>query len=192
MDYLLKKLRKAQNGNIAKSVKTEYWCTLAIHPEEIFRAPSQIIDQLQKEKEASEIVISVQNNKDSYNNRFYLITDRASQLHDAMNQQKQETRCGKQFVEVGQRQQQRHLKQMRKPNVNSFFLLLLCSMTKSLFVFFREQATHALWFAKTYGLTLKSLQLEDNNGSEINVHLCNKGKDQKQIVKMKSENRNRA
>ena len=35
----------------------------------------------------------------------------------------------------------------------------------------RNKAQKALWFAETYGLTLKSLHMEDNTGRPINVDL---------------------
>lgn len=35
---------------------------------------------------------------------------------------------------------------------------------------YREKAETALWFSETYGLTPKSLSLEDNTGQMINVN----------------------
>ncbi|XP_066028918.1 uncharacterized protein [Pocillopora verrucosa] len=53
---------------------------------------------------------------------------------------------GKYIENVGHRQQQRHIKEIR------------------------EKADTAMWFSETYGLTPKSLSLEDNTGQMINVN----------------------
>ena len=37
--------------------------------------------------------------------------------------------------------------------------------------FCSEKAEKALWFAETYGLTLKTLNMEDTTGRQINVNL---------------------
>ncbi|KAJ7391505.1 hypothetical protein OS493_018556 [Desmophyllum pertusum] len=75
--------------------------------------------------------------------------DKASQLYDTMVQlrslREQNGHRGKHTEDVGQRQQQRHLKEIR------------------------EKAQTALWFAETYGLVPKSLNLEDSTGQQINV-----------------------
>ena len=39
---------------------------------------------------------------------------------------------------------------------------------------YREKAETALWFAETYGLTPKSLSLEDTTGQLINVNFKSK------------------
>lgn len=54
---------------------------------------------------------------------------------------------GRRISEVGPRQQHRHIKELR------------------------EKAQKALWFAETYGLTLKTLHIEDRTGCQINVNL---------------------
>ncbi|XP_068703929.1 uncharacterized protein [Montipora foliosa] len=60
--------------------------------------------------------------------------------------QRQEGHKGKAFVEVGLRQQQRLLKEMR------------------------EKAQKAFWFSETYGLKLKSLEMEDTTGRPVNLN----------------------
>lgn len=44
-------------------------------------------------------------------------------------------------------------------------------LNKQLFYYCREKAQKALWFAETYGITLKTLELEDSTGKPITVDL---------------------
>lgn len=61
--------------------------------------------------------------------------------------QKQSGHRGQMINQVGLRQQQRHLKEIR------------------------EKAEQALWFAETYGLTPQSIQFKDTKGDEISLNL---------------------
>ncbi|KAJ7394804.1 hypothetical protein OS493_000638 [Desmophyllum pertusum] len=67
-----------------------------------------------------------------------------SQLKDV---EKQAAHKGLPLEQVGLRQQQRHTKEIR------------------------EKAQKALWFAETYGLNLKSLNMEDSTGKPICLNL---------------------
>ena len=44
-------------------------------------------------------------------------------------------------------------------------------LTKQLFYYCREKAQKALWFAETYGITLKTLEMEGQTGKQITVNL---------------------
>lgn len=45
-------------------------------------------------------------------------------------------------------------------------------LNKQLFHYCREKAQQALWFAKTYGINLKTLEMEDSTGKPITVDLA--------------------
>ncbi|KAJ7380655.1 hypothetical protein OS493_007020 [Desmophyllum pertusum] len=76
---------------------------------------------------------------------------KASELYDAMvllkGVQNQSGHKGQTIDQVGRRQQQRQIKEIR------------------------EKAQKALWFADTYGLSLKYLNMEDSSGRPIDVNL---------------------
>lgn len=55
VDYFVKKIRDANNGRDTKALKAGFWSTLAIHPIQILQAPSDVIAQLEKEKQAIEM-----------------------------------------------------------------------------------------------------------------------------------------
>ena len=49
--YLTKKIRNLSNGNHRQSVRSGYWCRVAIHPDEIGQGPVAIINELKKKEE---------------------------------------------------------------------------------------------------------------------------------------------
>ena len=52
VDYTVKKVNQASNGNIHRAVRSKYWVCLSLHPDEIFREPDGVIEGLSKrEKE---------------------------------------------------------------------------------------------------------------------------------------------
>ena len=51
LDYIAQKIRSIRDGNARKAMRSKYWCTIAIHPEEIAQGPGEIIDQLKNTEE---------------------------------------------------------------------------------------------------------------------------------------------
>ena len=48
VDYTVKKVNQASNGNIHREVRSKYWVCLSLNPDEIFREPEGVIEGLSK------------------------------------------------------------------------------------------------------------------------------------------------
>ena len=81
--------------NENERLKAETWLKLAINPEEIQRTPYDVMAQL------------IQQNS----NLSTTVEERAADLYDAM--QSKLAHSGKEFQDVGKKQQQRHLTQIQ-------------------------------------------------------------------------------
>ena len=51
VDYIVKKARSIKNNATRRAERSQYWCQVALHPDEITQMPVDIIDQLKKENE---------------------------------------------------------------------------------------------------------------------------------------------
>ena len=49
--YLAKKSRSTTNGNRRQSMRSGYWCSVAIHPHEIAQGPAEVISELKRKEE---------------------------------------------------------------------------------------------------------------------------------------------
>ena len=52
LDYIVQKIRNtSSNGNTRQAIRSAYWCSIALHPDEIVQGPREIINELQKREE---------------------------------------------------------------------------------------------------------------------------------------------
>ena len=51
VQYLAKKARNIKNSDTRKAMRSQYWCKVALHPDEIVQGPDEIIRQLQQKEE---------------------------------------------------------------------------------------------------------------------------------------------
>ena len=51
VQYLAKKARNINNSDTRKAMRSQYWCKVALHPDEIIQGPDEIIRQLQQKEE---------------------------------------------------------------------------------------------------------------------------------------------
>ena len=51
LDYIAHKIRGTRDSNARQAMRSKYWCTIALHPEDIAQGPGEIIDQLQNREE---------------------------------------------------------------------------------------------------------------------------------------------
>ena len=51
VDYIVKKARSVKNNTTRQGKRSQYWCQVALHPDEITQMPGDIIHQLKKENE---------------------------------------------------------------------------------------------------------------------------------------------
>ena len=51
VDYIVKKARSVKNNTTRRAERSQYWCQVALHPDEITQMPGDIIHQLKKENE---------------------------------------------------------------------------------------------------------------------------------------------
>ena len=51
VQYLAKKARNINNSDTRKAMRSQYWCKVALHPDEIIQGPDEIIRQLQHKEE---------------------------------------------------------------------------------------------------------------------------------------------
>lgn len=51
VDYIVKKARSDKNNTTRQVEWSQYWCQVALHPDEITQMPGDIIHQLKKENE---------------------------------------------------------------------------------------------------------------------------------------------
>ena len=51
LDYNAQKIHGTTGGKARQAMQSKYWCTIAIHPEEIAQGPGEIIDQLKNTEE---------------------------------------------------------------------------------------------------------------------------------------------
>ena len=49
--YIVKKIHNISNGNEHRAVRSLFWCSVAIHPEEISQGPEEVIKELQEREE---------------------------------------------------------------------------------------------------------------------------------------------
>ena len=49
--YIVKKIRNISNGNERRAMQSRFWCSVAIHPEEISQGPEEVIKELQEREE---------------------------------------------------------------------------------------------------------------------------------------------
>ena len=89
------KIQATTNGKKRKRLKAETWVKLAIKPEEIQRTPNDVLAQLTKQN--SQLSATVE--------------ERAADLYDEMRRRLAHT--GKEFQDVGKKQQNRHLAQIQ-------------------------------------------------------------------------------
>ena len=89
------KIQATTNGKKRKRLKAETWVKLAIKPEEIQRTPNDVLAQLTQQN--SQLSATVE--------------ERAADLYDEMRRRLAHT--GKEFQDVGKKQQNRHLAQIQ-------------------------------------------------------------------------------
>ena len=51
VDYIVKKARSVKNNTTRQGKRSQYWCQVALHPDEITQMPGDIIHQLKRENE---------------------------------------------------------------------------------------------------------------------------------------------
>ena len=51
VDYIVKKARSVKNNTTRRAERSQYWCQVALHPDEITQMPGDIIHQQKKENE---------------------------------------------------------------------------------------------------------------------------------------------
>ena len=49
--YVVRRLRNMSNGNHRQSFRSGYWCSVAIHPDEIAQGPAEVISELKRKEE---------------------------------------------------------------------------------------------------------------------------------------------
>ena len=49
--YIVRKLRNISNGNDRRVVRSGFWCSLALHPNEIAQGPAEVFNELKKRDE---------------------------------------------------------------------------------------------------------------------------------------------
>ena len=138
VEYTVKKVNQASNGNIRRAVKSNYWASLSLLPEEpdgmieeLLNRQQELVtknQRLRTEIEGNNISILSSFETMQYichqpkvptllskwtDQLFYVLKDKASQLYDAMVKHTLDGHKGRATEGVGRRQQQRHLKEIR-------------------------------------------------------------------------------